>query len=161
LAELQPVFDRLKDILEPYARRIHVSADDPTGFSVDRAPAPERSPTTWFGAVRLGKRYVSYYLMPVYGDPTLLETVSLELRRRMHGKSCFNFTAVDERLLHELEALTRVGYARTAGDPAWQPPRPPDRATRRQRASAFDVAATTADLAAASGVSRPRTRSGA
>lgn len=37
----------------------------------------------------------------------------------MQGKSCFNFTSVDEPLLVELEELTRRGYDRTAGDPAW------------------------------------------
>jgi hypothetical protein len=136
VSDFQAVFERLKTILEPYAHRMHISADGPTGFSVDRAPESERSPSTWFAAVRLGTRYVSYYLMPVYGDPTLLDSVSPDLRRRMQGKSCFNFTTVDERLLGELQALTRAGYERTAGNPDWHPPRRGDRRTSRQRASA-------------------------
>ena len=57
-------------------------------------------------ATRLGTRYVSFYLMGVYGDPKLLDTVSPELRRRMQGKSCFNFTTIDESLMAELEQLT-------------------------------------------------------
>jgi len=118
-SDFQAVFERLKGILAPYAREMHVSADEPTSYGVDMAPAAERNPTTWFGGVRLGKRYVSYYLMPVYVEPALLETVSPELRRRMQGKSCFNLTAVDEALIGELEALTRTGYERTAGDPSW------------------------------------------
>ena len=56
------------------------------------APEGERDPTTWFAGTRLGKRYVSYYLMPVYVEPSLLDGISPELRRRMQGKSCFNFT---------------------------------------------------------------------
>jgi hypothetical protein len=32
------------------------------------------------------------------------------LRRRMQGKSCFNFTAVDETLLAELAELTAVAF---------------------------------------------------
>jgi hypothetical protein len=117
--DLEPVFRRLKAILEPYGRRLHVTEEGPTTFAVDAAPSADRDPTTWFGGVRLGKRYVSYYLMPVYVDPSLAETISPELRQRMQGKSCFNFSKVDEGLFAELDSLTRAGYERIASDPAW------------------------------------------
>ena len=107
--DFDPVFDRLKAILVPYARDLYVSADDDKTYGVDMAPAPERDPTTWFGAVRRGKSYVSIYLMPVYVDPGLLDDVSPELRKRMQGKSCFNFKAVDEALFKELATLTKSG----------------------------------------------------
>jgi hypothetical protein len=119
VADFPTVYQRLKAILEPYGRRMHVSADGPTSYGVDMAAETERNPTTWFGGVRLGKRYVSYYLMPVYVEPSLLDGISPELKRRMQGKSCFNFTAIDDELFGELEALTRTGYERTAGNPAW------------------------------------------
>jgi len=113
------VFARLKGMLTPYAPRMHVSGDDATGYSLDLAPPELRDPTTWFGAVRRGKRYVSIYLMPVYVDPSLSATISPALAKRRQGKSCFNFTHVDEGLFAELETLLRTGYERTAGDPAW------------------------------------------
>jgi hypothetical protein len=113
------LFERFKRMLEPYAKDMYVSADSAQWYGVDMAPEAERDPTTWFGATRVGKRYVSYYLMPVYVKPDLLDSVSPELRKRMQGKSCFNFAKVDERLLSELEELTRRGYAATAGDPGW------------------------------------------
>jgi hypothetical protein len=113
------VYSRLKAILEPYAPRMHVSADDEKAYSLDLAPPEERNPTTWFGGVMRWKRYVSFYLMPVYVDPGLLDRVSPGLRKRRQGKSCFNFTVVDEPLIAELEALTRTGYERTAGNPEW------------------------------------------
>jgi hypothetical protein len=50
--------------------------------------------------------------MSVYGLPDLLESMSPGLRRRMQGKSCFNFTTVDEPLFAELETLTMQGIAR-------------------------------------------------
>lgn len=112
-------FDRLRSMLEPYGQRMHVTLDGPDGYGVDMAPEGERNPTTWFGGVRRGKGYVSYYLMPVYVEPSLLDGVSPELRRRMQGKSCFNFKRVDEALFDELAELTRAGFERTAGDPAW------------------------------------------
>lgn len=50
--------------------------------------------------------------MPVYMYPDLLEAVSPGLKKRMQGKSCFNFKQVDEPLLAELESLTLRGFAR-------------------------------------------------
>ncbi len=117
--DFDAVFERLKGILEPYEHEMHLSANDSTWYGLDMAPESERNPTTWFGAVRRGKRYVSIYLMPVYVEPSLLDGASPELRKRQQGKSCFNFAKVDDRLFGELEAILRTGYERTAGDPAW------------------------------------------
>jgi hypothetical protein len=119
MPDFDPVFDRLKGVLRPYAAEMHVSADDDVNYGLDMAPPSDRNPTTWFGAVRRGKRYVSIYLMPVYVEPSLLDGASPELRRRMQGKSCFNFTKVDEPLIGELEGILRRGYEQTAGDPTW------------------------------------------
>ena len=49
--------------------------------------------------------------MGIYGDPTLLAGMSPELRRRMQGKSCFNFTKVDDALFRELAVLTEQSIA--------------------------------------------------
>jgi len=118
-SDFDAVYARLKRIFEPYAPEMHVSADDEKGYSLDLAPPEERNPTTWFGGVMRWKHYVSFYLMPVYVDPGLLKNASPELRKRMQGKSCFNFTRVDEGLFAELADLTRRGYDATAGDPEW------------------------------------------
>jgi hypothetical protein len=69
--EFPRLFERLKTMLAPYAARMHVSADTPTTYGLDMAPGPERDPSTWFAGTRLGKRYVSYYLMPIYVQPSL------------------------------------------------------------------------------------------
>ncbi len=118
-ADLGSVYHRLKRILEPYGEELHVTDDGPTTYAIDCAPPGEQNPTTWFAGLRLGKRYVSYYLMPVYVDPSLAEQISPELSKRMQGKSCFNFTTIDDGLFGELDRLTRLGYERTAGNPRW------------------------------------------
>ena len=117
--EFQALFDRFKAMLAPYAERMHVSADTPGFYGVDMAPESERTPATWFAGTRLGKRYVSYYLMPIYVQPSLADDVSPALQKRRQGKSCFNLTRVDEALLSELEALTARGYEATSGDVGW------------------------------------------
>ena len=117
--EFERLFERFKAMLAPYAARMHVADEGTAMYGVDMAPEGERDPSTWFAGTRLGKRYVSYYLMPIYVKPSLLDGISPELRRRMQGKSCFNFAKVDEPLLAELEALTEASYAATGGDPRW------------------------------------------
>ena len=64
----------------------------------------------FFAAVRIGKAYVSFHLMPVYACPDLLKDLSPELKKRMQGKSCFNFNRVDDQLFRELKKLTRSGF---------------------------------------------------
>ena len=50
-------------------------------------------------ACGVGKRYVSYHLFSLYLEPGQLDGLSPELRKRMQGKTCFNFTRVDDRPL--------------------------------------------------------------
>jgi hypothetical protein len=50
--------------------------------------------------------------MSVYASPALLKGMSPELKKRMQGKSCFNFKEVDEKLFKELAQLTKAGAAK-------------------------------------------------
>jgi hypothetical protein len=108
---LAVVRDRLRAILAPYRDRLHVANDGPGGMTLELPEYPGK-PWGFAAGTRLGKRYVSYYLMGVYGDDSLDASISPELKRRMQGKSCFNFTKVDETLFLELEALTATSIAR-------------------------------------------------
>jgi hypothetical protein len=65
----------------------------------------------WFGGVQTMKNYVSYHLMPVYSHASLAATIPPDLKKRMQGKSCFNFKAEDPALFEQLEALTRAAAA--------------------------------------------------
>ncbi len=105
------VRDRLVSILGRHAGGLDVSAGGDGIVVRSRAVAPNGE-AMWVGAVRSGKAYVSYHFMPVYGDPVLLESISPQLRRRMQGKSCFNFTKVDDALFEELDDLTARGIER-------------------------------------------------
>ena len=72
-------------------------------------PGLEGKPWGYVAGTRVGKSYVSYYLMPVYASPELAASVSPALAKRKQGKACFNFTKVDEALLAELDDLTARG----------------------------------------------------
>jgi hypothetical protein len=108
MANLDAVHGRLKAILGPYRSDLSVTRDGPGGMALE-LPGLEGKPWGYVAGTRLGKRYVSFYLMPVYGSSGLAATISPELRKRMQGKSCFNFTTVDDRLFAELADLAARG----------------------------------------------------
>jgi len=114
MADFAGVFAELRAIMQPYADRLHTKADSATALYLDTRQIQKNKQAPFFGAVQIRKNYVSYYLMPVYVDPTLLDGISASLKKRMQGKSCFNFTAVDPALFQELAALTEAGYAKYA-----------------------------------------------
>jgi hypothetical protein len=110
--EFQPIYERLKQILQEYAPHLQVKIDGSTGYSLDSHFSEKYGKDLFFGAVKIQKRYVSYHLMPVYMFPDLLQTISPPLKKHMQGKSCFNFTAIDDILFTELSDLTRLCFKR-------------------------------------------------
>jgi hypothetical protein len=108
MTDLPAVHDRLRAILAPYRESLVATKDGPGGLTLQDAWL-EGKPWGYVAGTRLGKRYVSFYLMPVYGSPGLLGGISPGLRKRMQGKACFNFSTIDEDLLAELADLTKRG----------------------------------------------------
>ena len=106
------VFAKLKAIFQPYAEKMDVAADNQTYYLLNTRYIMKNKQPLCFGGVRLGKAYDSFYLMSVYASPDLLKSMSPELKKRMQGKSCFNFKEVDEKLFKELKQLTKAGAAR-------------------------------------------------
>ena len=105
------IFTRLRAILESHASRFVVSADGPNYYCLDVSFSPRFKKSFPIAWVKISKSYVSFHFMPVYFSPALQESLSPELKARMQGKSCFNFTSVDTTLLEELERFTARGFA--------------------------------------------------
>lgn len=107
-----PLFTRLKALLTPYAPSLTVISDEPGKYYLETGYSEKWKKPLFFGSAIVQKNYVSFYLMPVYMFPDLLEGISPVLKKRMQGKSCFNFKHEEEVLLTELEALTRQSFSR-------------------------------------------------
>jgi hypothetical protein len=109
--QFEAIFGELRAILKEYEDRLQCTIDQPGHYSLDGAYSPKYKKAVFFGAVQVKKNYVSYYLMPVYIHPYLLAGLSDPLKKRMQGKSCFNFTRIDPDNLSELRALTAASFA--------------------------------------------------
>ncbi|MGA2737814.1 MAG: hypothetical protein ABSG65_10240 [Bryobacteraceae bacterium] len=108
-------FAALKPILAKYARRLSVKTDIAVEYTLlTKIPSPypqHKGQPMYFGSVRLGKAYVSFHLMPLYMCPVLTNSVPPGLKRRMQGKTCFNFKSVPEpETLAELKQLTAAAF---------------------------------------------------
>ena len=106
------VFNELKSIFKPYARKMAVVSDTDTYYLLNTRYIMKNKQPLCFGGVRVGKNYVSFYLMSAYACPELLKSMSTDLKKRMQGKSCFNFKEVDKKLFAELKTLTKAGAAK-------------------------------------------------
>jgi hypothetical protein len=108
--DFNQVFQDLKAIMQPLEKDLVVKKDAPDNYYLNTHYKREDGYQGAFGGVEIKKNYVSYHLMPVYAYPDLLEQVSPTLKKRMQGKSCFNFTKLDEETVKELKNLTQKGF---------------------------------------------------
>ena len=107
LDEFEIIFVRLRKILQPYAKRLTVTEDSPARYCLTGGVHPTHKtpmPVAW---VQIGKAYVSFHHMGLYG----YEGLSKELSARRQGKTCLNFKVADEKLFQEVEQLTAERFA--------------------------------------------------
>ena len=118
--EFETIFVRLRSILQKNAGTLLVRDNGRDRYCLEGRTGPAtlaawggkmKKPTIPVAWVEIGKAYVSYHLLGLYGNTTLLDGISKELQARMQGKTCFNFKKNDEALFKELERLTVRGLA--------------------------------------------------
>ena len=116
-ADFGLLFARIRALYTPHEPRCVKLCDEPGRYYLGSQEVRAKDGyRTAFGGVEIKKNYVSAHVMPVYAHPELLDGVSPELRKRMQGKSCFNFRTLDQALLAELGALIDRGADRFAAD---------------------------------------------
>lgn len=108
--QFNDIFKQLKSILYKYEKYLKLKTSDENNYCLDAGYYEKYKQDLFFGAVTIKKNYVSFHLMPVYVFPELLKGISPDLKKRMQGKSCFNFKQVDQKLFKEVERLTKRGF---------------------------------------------------
>jgi hypothetical protein len=103
------VFRALKRVLLRHTGGFAVVHDEPDYYCLATKLPVNKGRPLMFAAVRTGKRYVSFHLVPVYMNAALKRSMSPALKKRMQGMGCFNFTEVDATLFGELAHLTAAG----------------------------------------------------
>jgi len=109
-AQFQTTFKVLKTALKKHEKNLTIKVNKNDTYNLYAGYSEKYKRDIYFGGVEIMKNYVSFHLMPVYINPKLLDDISPELKKRMQGKSCFNFNTIDRDLLKELTALTKKGF---------------------------------------------------
>ena len=111
--EFKAIFDKIRAMFAAHEDRAIVLHDERGRYYLATHEVRAKDGyRTWFGGVEIKKNYVSVHLIPVYVHPELLGSVSEPLKKRMQGKSCFNFKKMDGVLLDELHRLVGAGAER-------------------------------------------------
>ncbi len=110
------IFERLKRILKRYEKKSVIEKDTETDYYLNTKKLDKKKKPIFFAATSINKISVSFYLMPIYCFPDLLDGMSPELRKHLHGKSCFRFTKIEPALFKELAALTKRSVERCSKD---------------------------------------------
>lgn len=98
----QEIFAQLRAMLDQHRGDARVTTDSDSDYILKR----DAGGTAQFRAALYRKPSdVKLHLFPVYERPELLDELSPDLRKRMQGKSCFNFRKADAALFAELAAL--------------------------------------------------------
>ena len=106
----QNIFSELVKKLKKYEKKLVVKADDKDKYILYTSHKYNNKTDLYFAGVEIKKNYVSFHLFPVYMYPELLSNISPELKKRMQGKSCFNFKKADKDLFKQLKELTETGF---------------------------------------------------
>ncbi|CAN4277978.1 hypothetical protein LJR125_000839 [Pseudoxanthomonas sp. LjRoot125] len=106
------LFAGLRELLLPYQDDLQVVHNDPAHFYANCARPDEKGKARFFGAVKVSGRKCLFHFMPIYDFPDLLGKISPALKKRMQGKSCFNFESMDQDLVAELKGLVGQGVER-------------------------------------------------
>ncbi|MFK8028802.1 MAG: hypothetical protein AB8G18_01065 [Gammaproteobacteria bacterium] len=101
-------FSVLSKLLQPYAKKMIVKHNTDSNFYLEETLSSDKP--QMFGAAQIKKNYTSFHLFPVYCHPELLTDISDELRKRMQGKSCFNFKNAEQVPVTELKKLVKRAF---------------------------------------------------
>ena len=122
-ADRVEVAEQYAKLLQPYAKKMTLFHDGPGSYMlVTKAKSFEifvngkwqtRKTPFMVAAIRAGKAYVSFHLPAVYMYADLVKTYAPSLKKRMQGKSCFNFQTYDPEAARGLKALLKAGIERS------------------------------------------------
>jgi hypothetical protein len=111
--EFELAFQGLRKVLKPYDKKLRVVKDDPGNYMSESKSVRYQGKPVMFVSVTI-KSYVAFHLFPVYMYPDLLKGISPALKKRMQGKTCWNFKKAEEDLFAELGELVGASFRRFA-----------------------------------------------
>jgi hypothetical protein len=114
MADLEALEARIWSLLEPYRPELEPA----TIYGMPSLRWPGAKAHDYFASVKAAKSHVSLYLLVADTYPDALAGTPERLLQRRTGKATFSFTALDDDIASELEALLARLYERYRADHA-------------------------------------------
>ena len=89
--DFSAVFSALQQMLQPYEEHLSVVPYRPEFYCLQTRKAVHKGKPVWFAAIRMGKNYVSYHLMPVYMNAALQKRIPAGVKETDAGQGLLQF----------------------------------------------------------------------
>lgn len=121
MENLEKIFKELKKILEKHSSNFLIKNQYIGSQSKQNKPAfhlygskdvslfGKKPQPTYIAGVIQQKNYVSFYFSPIYSHPDFFKNLSIDLKKFLKGKSCFNINKITPQLLEEIEDVLKLG----------------------------------------------------
>ncbi|MGB9236103.1 MAG: hypothetical protein WCC04_16970 [Terriglobales bacterium] len=109
--DFEAAFSGLREMMKPYDKKLRVAKDAPAGYMSESKSLRYLGKPLMFAGLTT-KSYVSFHLFPVYIFPELANGISPELKKRMQGKTCWNFKKAEQPLFAELGKVVEASFRR-------------------------------------------------
>ena len=121
MENLEKIFKELKKILEKHSSNFLIKNQYIGSQSKQNKPAfhlygskdvslfGKKPQPTYIAGVIQQKNYVSFYFSPIYSHPDFFKNISIDLKKFLKGKSCFNINKITPQLLEEIEDILKLG----------------------------------------------------
>ena len=109
--EFESAFRGLREMMKPCDKKLRVTKDKPGEYMSESKSLRYLGKPLMFASIAT-KSYVTFHLFPVYMFPNLLDGISPELKKRMQGKTCWNFKKAEESLFAELGKVVEASLRR-------------------------------------------------
>jgi hypothetical protein len=103
---LNEIYDAIKPLLQKQVPPFTAIHDSDKGYELSSLKDVffmGKTRKVYFAAVKKQKSFVGFYLMTIYAQPKLIDTLGPELRKALKGKSCFHITKTDKTILAQMK----------------------------------------------------------
>ena len=108
------IFQQLVSLMKKYEKDLIVKGDGKKRYELWTSKgvviAGRKRDEIYFAGMIVQSKYVSFYFMPVYTNPSMQSKMGKELIATLKGKACFHIKTLDKELISQLRQALDEGF---------------------------------------------------
>jgi hypothetical protein len=101
------IFNKIRLVMKDFTPPLKAISDNEKSFEIvsDKQIVfmGKKRDNVYFAATKIQKGFVGFYLMHIYAQPGEVDKLGKDLRKLLHGKSCFHIKKIDDDLLIQIK----------------------------------------------------------